>query len=234
MVTVNIHEAKTQLSKLVDQAAKGEAFVIAKAGKPLVKVAALDAPAAPRAAGLPGGRDRRARRFRPHGRSRDRGPVRERRVKLLLDTQLLLWAAGQPERLSAAARKLLNNPRNELLFSAASLWEIAIKNTPGTGGLPRRAAPAAPGSARQRLHRASRHEPARGEHRQPAALAQGSLRPAAAGPGPQRGDHPRDRRCAAGPLPRTRAQGVGRAPQADREVADPGLFHQLRVNVADA
>jgi PIN domain nuclease of toxin-antitoxin system len=52
-------------------------------------------------------------------------------VKLLLDTQVLLWAAGQPERLSAAARKLLNNPRNELLFSAASLWEIAIKNTLG-------------------------------------------------------------------------------------------------------
>jgi PIN domain nuclease of toxin-antitoxin system len=52
-------------------------------------------------------------------------------VKLLLDTQLLLWAAGQPERLSAAARRLLNNPRNELLFSAASLWEIAIKHTLG-------------------------------------------------------------------------------------------------------
>ena len=52
-------------------------------------------------------------------------------MKLLLDTQLLLWAAGQPERLSAAARRLLNNPRNELLFSAASLWEIAIKHTLG-------------------------------------------------------------------------------------------------------
>ena len=46
MVTVNIHEAKTQLSKLVDRAVKGDAFVIAKAGTPLVKVAALDAPAA--------------------------------------------------------------------------------------------------------------------------------------------------------------------------------------------
>jgi prevent-host-death family protein len=44
MRTVNIHEAKTQLSRLVDQAAKGEPFVIAKAGKPLVKVVALDAP----------------------------------------------------------------------------------------------------------------------------------------------------------------------------------------------
>jgi prevent-host-death family protein len=44
MRTVNIHEAKTQLSRLVDQAAKGEPFVIAKAGRPLVKVVALDAP----------------------------------------------------------------------------------------------------------------------------------------------------------------------------------------------
>jgi prevent-host-death family protein len=44
MNTVNIHEAKTHLSKLVDQAAKGEPFIIAKAGKPLVKVTALDAP----------------------------------------------------------------------------------------------------------------------------------------------------------------------------------------------
>jgi PIN domain nuclease of toxin-antitoxin system len=52
-------------------------------------------------------------------------------VKLLLDTQILLWAAGQPARLSTAARKLLNDPSNELLFSAASLWEIAIKNTLG-------------------------------------------------------------------------------------------------------
>jgi prevent-host-death family protein len=52
MVTVNIHEAKTQLSKLVDQAVKGEAFVIAKAGKPLVKVAALDVPPAPQRLGF--------------------------------------------------------------------------------------------------------------------------------------------------------------------------------------
>ena len=44
MLTINIHEAKTHLSRLVDQAARGEPFVIAKAGKPLVKVMALDAP----------------------------------------------------------------------------------------------------------------------------------------------------------------------------------------------
>ena len=49
---VNIHEAKTQLSRLVDRAARGDAFVIAKAGKPMVKVAAIDAPAAPRRLGF--------------------------------------------------------------------------------------------------------------------------------------------------------------------------------------
>jgi prevent-host-death family protein len=44
MKTVNIHEAKTQLSKLVEEATKGEPFIIAKAGKPLVKVTALSVP----------------------------------------------------------------------------------------------------------------------------------------------------------------------------------------------
>lgn len=44
MKTVNIHEAKTQLSKLIEEASRGEPFVIAKAGKPLVKVTALSAP----------------------------------------------------------------------------------------------------------------------------------------------------------------------------------------------
>lgn len=48
-------------------------------------------------------------------------------MKLLLDTHLLLWAAGEPERLSREARILIDNPENELLFSAASLWEVAIK-----------------------------------------------------------------------------------------------------------
>jgi len=48
-------------------------------------------------------------------------------MKWLLDTHLLLWAAGQPERLSAEARALLEAPESELLFSAASLWEITIK-----------------------------------------------------------------------------------------------------------
>ena len=49
-------------------------------------------------------------------------------MKLLLDTHLLLWAAAMPDRLPASARKLLDDPRNEPIFSAASLWEVAIKN----------------------------------------------------------------------------------------------------------
>jgi PIN domain nuclease of toxin-antitoxin system len=49
-------------------------------------------------------------------------------MKLLLDTYLLLWAAGDSDRLGAEARALISAPENELLFSAASMWEIAIKS----------------------------------------------------------------------------------------------------------
>ena len=48
-------------------------------------------------------------------------------MKLLLDTHLLLWTAGVPEKLSSTARRLIENSDNELFFSAASTWEIAIK-----------------------------------------------------------------------------------------------------------
>ena len=52
-------------------------------------------------------------------------------MRLLVDTHLLLWAAGQPHRLSSDARARLEDPENQLLFSAASLWEIAIKSALG-------------------------------------------------------------------------------------------------------
>jgi PIN domain nuclease of toxin-antitoxin system len=48
-------------------------------------------------------------------------------VKLLLDTHIVLWAAGQPEKLSESARTMLTTPENVLYFSAASIWEIVIK-----------------------------------------------------------------------------------------------------------
>jgi len=52
-------------------------------------------------------------------------------VKLLLDTHLLLWAAHDPKRLTRAARSLIENSENELVFSAASFWEITIKQSLG-------------------------------------------------------------------------------------------------------
>jgi PIN domain nuclease of toxin-antitoxin system len=55
-------------------------------------------------------------------------------MKLLLDTHLLLWAAAMPRRLSRAARALLADPEHELLFSAASIWEVTIKAAMGRPG----------------------------------------------------------------------------------------------------
>jgi PIN domain nuclease of toxin-antitoxin system len=52
-------------------------------------------------------------------------------MKFLLDTHLLLWAGGEPPRLSKRARTLIGNPENELLFSATGLWEVAIKRALG-------------------------------------------------------------------------------------------------------
>ena len=49
-------------------------------------------------------------------------------MNLLLDTNVLLWAAGVPERLPDDARALIEDPGTKLVFSAASLWEVAIKN----------------------------------------------------------------------------------------------------------
>lgn len=48
-------------------------------------------------------------------------------MRVLVDTHLLLWAAARSRRLSKEARRLLEDPRNEVHYSAASLWEIAIK-----------------------------------------------------------------------------------------------------------
>ncbi len=48
-------------------------------------------------------------------------------MNLLLDTHVLLWAAGEPDRLPAEARSLIEDPASELVYSAVSLWEVAIK-----------------------------------------------------------------------------------------------------------
>lgn len=52
-------------------------------------------------------------------------------MKFLLDTHLLLWAAREPRKLSDQAVALLSDPENELIFSAVSVWEAAIKSSLG-------------------------------------------------------------------------------------------------------
>jgi PIN domain nuclease of toxin-antitoxin system len=64
-------------------------------------------------------------------------------MRLLLDTHVLIWAVDEPSRLDAATRDLLEDPANEVLFSAASIWEIAIKAALGRADFPRRPEPIA-------------------------------------------------------------------------------------------
>ncbi len=52
-------------------------------------------------------------------------------MRFCLDTHLLLWAAGDPNRLTPESRDLLGDPATELLFSTASIWEVVIKNALG-------------------------------------------------------------------------------------------------------
>ncbi len=142
MQTVNMHEAKTHLSRLVEKASKGESFIIARAGKPLVKGSGggyagasgeeplwvLDGDDC--SAGEPG-------RFQSNWRGGDRGDVFWRsRVKLLFDTHLLLWTC-MADRLSlhrqicAESIALMDDAENELFYSAVNVWEVAIKHSQG-------------------------------------------------------------------------------------------------------
>lgn len=52
-------------------------------------------------------------------------------MKLLLDTHILLWAASEPDRLPETARQAIEDPQTQLVFSPASLWEVAIKSSLG-------------------------------------------------------------------------------------------------------
>jgi PIN domain nuclease of toxin-antitoxin system len=52
-------------------------------------------------------------------------------VRLLLDTHILIWAVIDPQRISSELRGILEDPSNEVMFSAASIWEIAIKHALG-------------------------------------------------------------------------------------------------------
>ncbi len=57
-------------------------------------------------------------------------------MRILLDTQVWLWMLMSPDRLSDRGRSLVEDPSNDLLLSAASTWEIAIKASLGKLELP--------------------------------------------------------------------------------------------------
>ncbi|OYW62825.1 MAG: twitching motility protein PilT [Bosea sp. 12-68-7] len=90
-------------------------------------------------------------------------------MRALLDTHLLLWNAGRPDRLSAEARRIIDASESELYFSAASLWEIAIKTSLGRSDF----SVDARLLRRGLLDRGFVEVPVRGEH----AVAIGDLQP---------------------------------------------------------
>jgi PIN domain nuclease of toxin-antitoxin system len=61
--------------------------------------------------------------------------LRRRQMNILLDAHVLLWTVGAPDRLPPAARTVIEDSENALFFSAASLWEIAIKRGLGCADL---------------------------------------------------------------------------------------------------
>ncbi len=130
MPTVNIHAAKTQLSRLVDGAAAGEEVIIARAGRPVARLVPLESQNSGQPSdGLACSMDR----------SRSR-PTSMRRCQTICWTRLkgadagfaryanvLLWAIGSSAKLDQTTRCALEEAGNDVLFSAASIWEITIK-----------------------------------------------------------------------------------------------------------
>jgi prevent-host-death family protein len=110
---VNLHDAKTNLSRYVEQALDGEELVIARAGKALVRLVPVDE--APR--------------------RRELGFLQGFAVlDCDLKAELLHWLAIAPERLPATLRGTLMDRRLPMLYSVVSLWEVALKTSLGKPG----------------------------------------------------------------------------------------------------
>ena len=152
MPTVNIHAAKSQLSRLLDAAVAGEEVIIAKAGKPIARLVPIEQKKERRKLGTLAGQVPCPGRLRRPAAGRHTGCLRRALMRFLLDTHLLLWALNDPERLGGATRDAIEDPANDILFSIASIWEVAIKHgsaVPTLQSEPRRS----PGSTGARLCR---------------------------------------------------------------------------------
>src|SRR3990170_5773497 len=121
METVNVHDAKTHFSRLLDRAQEGQ-----EAGGPAraARATGKEAPAGPARRQV---QDPRRLQRAAAGRG-DRRLRRPSAVRILLDTHLLLWSVASSRRLPKGARSLILDAANEVFYSAASVWEVAIKS----------------------------------------------------------------------------------------------------------
>ena len=130
MEIANIHEAKSQLSRLVDHAMDGEEVIIARAGHPIVRLVPIRPDARPPRRPVEGPRPHRRRLRRPARRHRRR--LRHGAAMTLLARHPRLpLVARRPAAPSKAARKAIGDGKNTVYVSAAVAWEIAIKKALG-------------------------------------------------------------------------------------------------------
>ncbi len=144
---VNLYEAKTKLSQLVEDAANGEEIIIAKNGKPMAKLVVVALPegrrnaswvsgpissilttSAPRKSGCATGRPltRKSNAISKRA-SMKIGEIRRTMGRYLLDSHVFLWAKRASSKLRGAARSEIEKAENTIFVSAVGLWELADK-----------------------------------------------------------------------------------------------------------
>jgi len=158
---VNVHEAKTQLSRLLQRVEAGHEIVIARAGKPVARIVPVREPSKPvfgRMLARSGSRTTSTTRPTSRPRLRRRGLGRY--VKVLLDTQAWLWLQDRVGRFSYSTLELLQDPDTDRILSMASAWEVSIKFALGKLGFRRRrTATSRPARAEHDAHPAHRAPP---------------------------------------------------------------------------
>jgi len=126
---ITIHEAKTQLSKLIERALAGEDIVISSANHPVVRLVPVEARPAVRQFGAFKGKAKGLPRS--SRRCPTRNSITGNEMRALLDTHALLWWLDGDRKLSTRARHLIERDDVEIFVSAASAWEIATKMRSG-------------------------------------------------------------------------------------------------------
>lgn len=144
MKLINIQAAKTHLSRIVEDVVEGDDVVLAKSGKPMVRLVRYAQAREPRQPGRLAGKIWEAPDCWAPGESELEASIQEpilreepmvmpviprrpRVIRLLLDSHVVVWWLTSPERLSEETRTLIAAPGNEILLSAASIWELGLK-----------------------------------------------------------------------------------------------------------